>query len=260
MGRNLEARAAKQVVAVLGGLSLLLLAAACGGSSNESPAASVTPANSASSAAKPAVGSSGAQSITAAPSVPAAAPKPRTWWHPRAVGPNRGPEFQWELDHALNLRSTADMGNRVKNALGKQARNVTVYDLDAINNPASTVKTLHRLRHKVICYIEIGAAGNYYSAAQEHLKTTYFRQLKAAGVMGKAVPGFPEFYLNINAKATLRIIKAMIRQQCANKGFDAVEPDIDDSYTDATGFKITEAQNIRFDRLLGAYAHRLGLA
>ena len=52
----------------------------------------------------------------------------------------------------------------------------------------------------------------------------------------------------------------MIRQQCAAKGFDAVEPDIDDSYTDSTGFPITEAQNEAYDRTLAAYAHHLGLA
>jgi hypothetical protein len=52
----------------------------------------------------------------------------------------------------------------------------------------------------------------------------------------------------------------MILRQCADKGFDAVEPDIDDSYTDSTGFHITEAENIRYDKTLGAYAHRLGLA
>ena len=266
MGGDFSIRVTKRVVATLGGFSLLLLAAACGGSSHESPAADVTPAHPATKAAPAAVdpaaaASSRASSAAAAPAASAAAAaKPRPWWHPRAVGPNKGPEFQWELDHALNLHSTSDMGNKVKNALGKIAPNVTVYDIDAINNPASTVRALHRLHHKVICYIEIGAAGNYYSAAQEHLKTTYFAQLKAAGDLGARVPGYPEFYLNINKASTLQIIKTMIRQQCAAKGFNAVEPDIDDSYTDATGFHITEAQNIRFDRLLGAYAHRLGLA
>jgi hypothetical protein len=267
MGRKCEARATKQVVAVLGGLSLLLFAAACG-SGHESTAADVTPAHAptkaASAAVTPAAASSGATAVTNAPSAaanaPSAAAKKRTWWHPRAVGPDKGPEFQWELDHALNIRSLGDMGNNVTNALGQKARNVTVYDLDGIDNPASTIKTLHRLHDKVICYIEVGAAGNYYSAAQEGIPVTYYQQLKAAGDMGKAVPGYPEFYLNINTKSTFRIIKTMIRQQCFRKGFDAVEPDIDDSYTDPTGFNITEAQNIRFDKMLGAYAHRLGLA
>ena len=72
--------------------------------------------------------------------------------------------------------------------------------------------------------------------------------------------GYPESYLNINAPSTLSIIESMIRQQCAAKHFDAVEPDIDDSYTDSTGFRISEAENERYDEALGAYAHSLGLA
>ena len=84
--------------------------------------------------------------------------------------------------------------------------------------------------------------------------------MKAAGDLGSKVPGYPEYYLNINAASTARIIEAMIRRQCSAKGFDAVEPDIDDSYADVTGFKITEGENIRYDKMLGAYAHSLGLA
>jgi hypothetical protein len=183
-----------------------------------------------------------------------------SWWHPTATGPNNGPEFQWELDHALNLKSRSDMGIGDVNALGQTSPRPTVYDIDGINNPASTIAALHKLGAKAVCYIEIGAAGNYYSAAQEHLKTTYYAQLKAAGDLGKSVPDYPERYLNIKAASTVTIIKAMIRQQCAAKGFDAVEPDIDDSFSDNTGFGITETQNITYDKTLGAYAHSLGLA
>jgi len=74
------------------------------------------------------------------------------------------------------------------------------------------------------------------------------------------MPGYPEHYLNIKAASTVSIIESMMRQQCAAKGFDAVEPDIDDSYTDSTGFGITEAQNVSYDTQLAAYAHSLGLA
>ena len=186
--------------------------------------------------------------------------KPRAWWHPTDSGPNNGPEFQWELDHALKVANATDMGSAAMNAAGKKAPDPTVYDIDGIDNPASTVAALHRMHDKVICYIEVGAAGNYYSAASEGVKVSYYAQLAAARDLGKDVPGYQERYLNINAPSTLGIIKAMIRQQCAAKGFDAVEPDIDDSYTDATGFRITEAQDERYDKTLGAYAHSLGLA
>ena len=184
----------------------------------------------------------------------------RTWWRPAGTGPDNGPEVQWELDHALNTHSASDMGTGRRNALGRVSPRPTVYDIDGIDNPRSTVTALHRAGDKVICYIEIGAAGNYYSPSQEHVRVTYYGRLKAAHDLGRGVPGYPEHYLNIKAASTLTIIKSMIRQQCAAKGFNAVEPDIDDSYTDTTGFNITEADNIRYDRALGAYAHSLGLA
>jgi hypothetical protein len=140
------------------------------------------------------------------------------------------------------------------------APGATLYDIDGIENPASTVAALHRLGAKVICYIEVGAAGNYYPAANEGIPVTYYAQLAAAGDLGSKVPGYPERYLNINAASTVSVIKALIRQQCAAKGFDAVEPDIDDSYTASTRYRITMAENEAFDRALGAYAHSLGLA
>ena len=221
---------------IVAGLSLLF-AAACGGASAVTSAAG--------HGTDPGGASTG---------------KHRTWWHPTDSGPNSGPEFQWELDHALNVHSATDMGTGATNPAGKKAPNPTVYDIDGIDNPASTVAALHHLHDKVICYIEVGAAGNYYAARAEGLRVSYYAQLAAARDLGKGVPGYPERYLNINAPSTLRIIEAMIRQQCAAKGFDAVEPDIDDSYTDSTGFRITEVQNERYDKTLGGYAHSLGLA
>jgi Glycoside-hydrolase family GH114 len=52
----------------------------------------------------------------------------------------------------------------------------------------------------------------------------------------------------------------MIRQECSGKGFDGVDPDIDDSDTDNTGFVLTETEDINYDKLLASYAHSLGLA
>jgi len=183
-----------------------------------------------------------------------------TWWHPTNTGPNNGPEFQWELDHPLNVKSATDMGTGSLNAQGNTAPNPTVFDIDGIENPASTVAALHNMGDKVICYIEIGSAGNYYTATAEGIPTTYYAQLKADGDLGKKMSGYPEYYLNITAPSTVSIIESMIKQQCAGKGFDAVEPDIDDSYTDNTGFGTTEAQNETYDKTLAAYAHSLGLA
>ena len=131
-----------------------------------------------------------------APAVPG--PTAQAWWHPSDAGPNNGPEFQWELDHPLSTGSTLDRGDGALNAAGRLAPRVGLYDIDGILNSASVVAALHRQGSKVICYIEVGSAGNYYSAADEGNAVTYYDQLKAAGDLGRAVPGYPEKYLNIN--------------------------------------------------------------
>ena len=230
----------KKTVSIIGGLSLLLAAT---------------------SGAMPAAASAAATSVgmhTAAVSAPQ--PAALTWWHPTSTGPNNGLEFQWEIDHPLNVKSVADMGRGALNAAGRVASTPTVFDIDGIENPASTVAAVHKLGDKAICYIEIGSAGNYYSAADEGIPVSYYTQLRGAGDLGRKMPGYPEYYVNLNAVSTLSIMKSMIRQQCADKGFDAVEPDIDDSYTDNTNYTISERQNEVYDNALGTYAHSLGLA
>jgi hypothetical protein len=262
--------ATKRTVIILAGLSPLFVAA-CGGHSEETAPSAARPTSALASGTLSATPRAGAPAASAPALTPEAltpealtskalTSKARWWWHPKDIGRNNGPGFQWELDHPLNVGSAKDMGDNALNAASGVAPNPTVYDIDGIDNPASTVAALHRRGDKVICYIEVGAAGNYYPAAEEHIRVTYYAQLKAARDLGSKVPGYPERYLNINAASTVRIIKSMILRQCAAKGFDAVEPDIDDSYTDRTGFKITETENERFDKRLGAYAHSLGLA
>jgi hypothetical protein len=178
-----------------------------------------------------------------------------SWWVPHLGNQ----PWQWELDHPLKVSSAADMGTADKLPNGKLAPAPVIYDIDGIINPASTVSALHARGKHVVCYIEVGAAGNYYSAAQEHTATTYYQQLKTAGLMGKRVPGYPEYYLNITSAKTVSIIESMIDHQCAAKGFDAVETDIDDEYTDTSGFKLSKAIEETYMTRLADYMHGLGL-
>ena len=168
--------------------------------------------------------------------------------------------WQWELSHPLRLTNAKDMGTTDKLPSGKRAPAPVIYDIDGIINPRSTVTALHTMGKHVVCYVEVGAAGNYYSAAQEGVSTTYYQQLRSAGVFGAKVPGYPENYLNIRAPATVSIIESMIAKQCAAKGFDAVETDIDDEYGDPSGFSLTKASEESYMTTLANYMHSLGLA
>jgi hypothetical protein len=137
-----------------------------------------------------------------------------------------------------------------------------VYDIDAIENPASTVTALHDEGAHAICYIEVGTAGNYYTAAQEGIGTTYYQQLADAGDLGAKLSGYSEYFLNINSPSTVDIIESMIKQQCADKGFDAVETDLDETYNGnegTTGFTISETNEQNYLVTLADYMHSLDL-
>jgi hypothetical protein len=191
---------------------------------------------------------------------PDAATGPGSYWKP---GPQI--DWQWEIGNPLSLTSTADMGTSVTAYNGDTAPsdNPTVYDIDAILNPASTVVALHALGAHVICYVEVGTAGNYYSAADEGIGTTYYAQFQAAGVLGAALSGYPEYFLNINSAQTVSIVESMIKTQCADKGFDGVETDLDETYgtnEGTTGFTITQADEESYMTTLANFMHENGLA
>ncbi len=47
---------------------------------------------------------------------------------------------------------------------------------------------------------------------------------------------------------------------CRDKGFDAVEPDNMDGYRNRTGFPLTAADQLRYNRLIARLAHERGMA
>ena len=168
------------------------------------------------------------------------------WWTPDT----EDLPWQWEIDHEIVTSSAADMGTGDTTYSGAAALAPVVYDIDGFDNTAADVSALHGLGKKVICYIEVGAAENYRSD---------YGQFQAAD-LGTVEQGYAdEKYININSPAVLAIIEARI-MMCAKKGFDGIEPDIDDSYTDSTGFTITEANEVAYLTTLSDYAHALGVA
>jgi hypothetical protein len=179
-----------------------------------------------------------------------------TWWIP----PLGNQPWQWELDHPLSVSNVQDMGTHDRLPDGKVAPAPVIYDIDGIINPATTVRALHERGKHVVCYIEVGAAGNYYSAASEGTKETYFAQLRDAGDFGARVSGYPEYYLNIRSATTVSIIESMIKRQCAAKGFDAVETDIDTEYASVSGFALTKAMEEAYMTTLANYIHGLGMS
>jgi len=179
--------------------------------------------------------------------------------------PAEDSDWMWELDRPLNTSNPRLMGTGVTawNGDTPPGDNPVLYDIDGIENPASTVADLHQMGDHVVCYIEVGTAGNYYTAKQEGIPVTYYDQLEQAGDLGDKIKGYPELFVNINAPSAVSIIEAMIDQQCSAKGFDGVETDLDETFggnEGKTGFAITQADEESYLTTLADYMHGLGLA
>ena len=178
------------------------------------------------------------------------------WWVP-SLGSQ---PWQWELTNPLNLSDAEADGDRRQAARrepGPGAR-----DLRHRRDHQPRVHRGRPPRHgQARRLLHRGGCGGQLLLGRRRRgsrpPTTH--QLQAAGVLGKSVPGWPEHYLDIRSPATLSIIESMIDQQCAAKGFDAVETDIDESYDSNTGFPLTLADEEQYMTTLADYMHGLGL-
>jgi hypothetical protein len=128
-----------------------------------------------------------------------------------------------------------------------------VYDVDAFNTSKHTVAVLHREHVKVICYVDVGSWESYRPDKAEYPRS----------VIGRKYEGFPnERWLDV---AHFHRFEKPLKQRfnmCARKGFDAVEPDNIAGWEkeNHTGFKITRADQLRFNRWVARQVHARGMA
>jgi hypothetical protein len=147
--------------------------------------------------------------------------------------PAVGTAWQWQLTVPVDLRV-----------------DVPVYDIDGFGNDAAVVRKLHALGRRAICYVNVGAAENY--------RPDYKRF--PARVLGRA-NGWPgERWLDIRRVDVLGPIMADRFDMCRDKGFDAVEPDLVENYTEATGFPLTAADQLTYNRFIARLAHERGMS
>lgn len=129
--------------------------------------------------------------------------------------------------------------------------NAIMYDLDLFETGAGTVTTLHGQGRRVVCYLSAGSWEDWRPDA---------RQFPAA-VIGNDYEGWPgEKWLDIRRIDLLGpLIRARL-DQCRTKGFDAVEPDNIDGYTNNTGFPLTYQDQLAYNTWLANEAHAHGLS
>ncbi len=129
-------------------------------------------------------------------------------------------------------------------------RAVAAYDIDGFENGAAEVAALHAQGKHVICYVDVGTSENWRPDFHEFPRT----------VLGRS-NGWPgERWLDIRRLDVLEPIMAARLQMCAEKGFDAIEPDNIEGYSNRSGFPLTAAEQLTYNEWVAHQAHSLGLA
>jgi endo-alpha-1,4-polygalactosaminidase (GH114 family) len=125
------------------------------------------------------------------------------------------------------------------------------YDIDLFENEARTVADLQAADRKVVCYISAGSWEDWRPDADEFPEA----------VLGKDYLGWPgEKWLDIRRVDLLGPIMEARLDECQAKGFDGVEPDNLDGYTNRTGFPLTYQDQLAYNIWFADQAHARGLS
>lgn len=131
------------------------------------------------------------------------------------------------------------------------ATDVTVLEIDGADATAEDVELLRAQGVTPICYVNAGAWEKWRDDADAY----------PAEIIGNAYPGWDgERFVDIRQLDVLGPILTARLDDCAAKGFAAVDPDNVDTYLTESGFPLTETDQLRFNRWLADEAHTRGLA
>jgi hypothetical protein len=167
----------------------------------------------------------------ASPSSAATLPKPVAC--PGCYHPALNTSWQWQLSGNVDTSLSVQM-----------------FDIDGFEATKALVSAIHAKPANVVCYISAGSWENWRPDAAKF----------PPGVKG-APNGWPgERWLDIRNLFVLGPLMRARIDMCARKGFDAVEFDNVDGYTNHTGFPLTAAQQLRYDVFLANKAHKVGLS
>lgn len=156
-----------------------------------------------------------------------------TLWHPKTGD-------TWQIDLSKPLTNTSV--------------DASVYEIDLFGNDAATIKTLHDLGRKVICYF---SAGTYDVTLPDHAA---FHAADVRDSVPESLSSDNERWLDTRS-ASVRAAMLARMDLAVKNGCDGVDPGFTDSYTSTTGFELTRKTALSYLQFLhsGAEARRLGI-
>jgi hypothetical protein len=132
-----------------------------------------------------------------------------------------------------------------------QSVDAQMFDIDLFDNSASVVAALHAKGARVVCYLD---AGTFEPGRPD-------ASAFPAAAIGKELPDWPgEHWLDVRRLDVLGPIMDRRLDLCKQKGFDGVEFDNVDAYANDSGFPLSAADQLAYNRSLAAAAHARGLS
>jgi hypothetical protein len=142
-------------------------------------------------------------------------------------------DFQIQLTGKVNVKVAADF-----------------FDIDLFDNAPTVVAALHAKGHRVACYFSAGSFENWRPDAAQF----------PDAVKGRS-NGWPgERWLDVRRLDVLGPIIDARLDLCRAKGFDSVDPDNVDAWTNDSGFPITAGDQLAFNEHIADAAHARGLS
>jgi len=177
-------------------------------------------------------------------------------WHPALNA-----RWQYQLQGVAQYASTGGINVGISGVpfTGGAAVHPTVFDIDLFTDQAisgnnttldtAAVNAIHAAGGKAICYVDAGTWENWRADANQF----------PASVQG-AKNGWPgERWLDIRQTSILLPIMEARVQKCRTAGFDGVEWDNVDGYSNRSGFPLTANDQLVYDASLANLAHTYGL-
>jgi hypothetical protein len=153
----------------------------------------------------------------------------KSWWKPV-------PQTSWDIQLQGSIQPSA---------------RVAAFDLDLFDVSQSVIDSFKKNKVKVICYFSAGTYENWRKDKSSFPKA----------VIGKKLPEWEgENWLDVRKLETLRSIMGKRMDLAVTKKCDAVDPDNVDGYTQDSGFKISYADQLLYNKMLAEEAHKRGLA
>lgn len=126
-----------------------------------------------------------------------------------------------------------------------------LYADDGVTPNRDAVRAIHRQNGRAVCYLSAGTWEDWRPDATKF----------PAALVGQGLSDWPgERWLDVRRATILKPIMINRATACKKAGFDAIDWDNVDGFTQQSGFDISANDQLTYNRMLAEIAHQLGLS